>query len=134
MEKVDLYQGTQIQHYFEKELPSYIKKRLKHWIERYNPKIHILLGKLEVALTGILEEKYKGKVSLSYMQDDHTTAANDIQISVQKPLDPNITSGLVVGGAGVLFLALGGGLLLPIIGMAGLPMLQKMMHQKLKYN
>ncbi|MGG2114148.1 dynamin family protein (plasmid) [Lysinibacillus capsici] len=130
MEKVDLYQGTQIQHYFEKELPSYIKKRLKHWIERYNPKIHILLGKLEVALTGILEEKYKGKVSLSYMQDDHTTAANDIQISVQKPLDPNITSGLVVGGAGVLFLALGGGLLLPIIGMAGLPMLQKMMHQK----
>lgn len=129
MQKIDLYQGHNMQHYFEKELPAFIKSRLKQWIERYNPQIHILLGKLEVALTGILENKFNEKLALSRLSEDYATSPDEVQLTVQKPLDPNITSGLLVGGAGVLFLALGGSLLLPIIGMAGLPFIQKKMQE-----
>ena len=61
--------------------------------------------------------------------DHQMNTVGQVELSVGKQLDPLLTSGLIVGGASTLFLVLGGPILLPILGMVGLPYLQRKMQK-----
>ena len=50
IDRIEIYEGHQVQVFFEKEIPNALKRKMKLWIERYNPHIHELIGKLEQAL------------------------------------------------------------------------------------
>lgn len=130
-DRIEVYNGTQIQTFFEKEIPNLIKRKMKLWIERYTPHIHELISKLEVALAEILEQLFKEKVSIHSMKGPYQVAnAREVSLESEKQPDPLLTSGLLIGGASTLLLFLGGPILLPILGMVGLPYLQKKMHKK----
>ncbi|RHW39924.1 hypothetical protein D1B33_03500 [Lysinibacillus yapensis] len=130
-DRIEVYSGTQIQLFFEKEIPNLIKRKMKMWIERYTPHIHELISKLELALAEILEQLFKEKVSIHSMRSHYQVAsAKEVSLESEKQPDPLLTSGLLVGGASTLLLFLGGPILLPILGMVGLPYLQKKMQKK----
>jgi len=130
LERIDVYNGTQAQTFFEKEIPNLMKRKMKMWIERYTPHIHELISKLEVALADILAQLFKEKASIKTMRSYHQIAtAKEVSLLTEKQSDPLLTSGLLVGGASTLLLFLGGPIFLPILGMVGLPYLQKKMQK-----
>lgn len=130
LERIDVYSGTQTQTFFEKEIPNLMKRKMKMWIERYTPHIHELISKLEVALADILGELFKEKASIKTMRSHYQVAtAKEVSLQTEKQSDPLLTSGLLVGGASTLLLFLGGPIFLPILGMVGLPYLQKKMQK-----
>ncbi|USK58236.1 hypothetical protein [Peribacillus asahii] len=130
IDRIELYQGQQVQIFFEKEIPNVLKRKMKLWIERYNPHIHELIGKLETALIEILAETFESRVTIKQLRVDHQVSnVGQVELSVGKQHDPLLTSGLIVGGASTLFLVLGGPILLPILGMVGLPYLQRKMQK-----
>lgn len=128
IEEIQLFQGSDFNHFFEKRLPSMLNNHMKKWIEQYSPQLQVLVGKLEDSLNETFSSILKGKV---YVQNAHVHPELDrgegIEIELSKRTDPLIASGLIVGGTSALFLMLGGPILLPIIGMVGLPYLQKKM-------
>lgn len=129
-DRIDVYSGTQVQTFFEKEIPNLMKRKTKMWIERYTPHIHELISKLEVALAEILAQLFKERVSIQTMRSHYQVAtAKEVSLQTEKQSDPLLTSGLLVGGASTLLLFLGGPILLPILGMVGLPYLQKKMQK-----
>jgi len=131
VDRIELYQGQQVQVFFEKEIPNALKRKMKLWIERYNPHIHELIGKLETALLQILEETFESQViSKQFHSNQQVSNVVQVELSVGKQLDPLLTSGLIVGGASTLLLVLGGPILLPILGMVGLPYLQRKMQKE----
>ncbi|MCH7321483.1 dynamin family protein [Solibacillus sp. MA9] len=126
IEEIELFQGNNIQHFFEKRLPSIMNNKLKNWIEQYSPQLQILIAKLEEALTDILTDLLNEKVYTNqFAVEPELSKGGGVEIEIAKKPDPTIASGLIVGGTSALFLILGGPILLPIIGMVGLPYLQK---------
>lgn len=125
-EEIQLYQGSNFEHYFREVLPAKMNKSMKLWIEKYSPQLQILIAKLETALADILTGFLKENVYLKQATDaSGLQKGQSIQIELDKQQDTFIASGLIVGGTSALFLMLGGPILLPIIGMVGLPYLQK---------
>lgn len=130
IDRIELYQGQQVQIFFEKEIPNALKRKMKLWIERYNPHIHELIGKLETALMEILAKTFESRVNNNHLRNIHQiNNVGQVELSVGKQMDPLLTSGLIVGGASTLFLVIGGPILLPILGMVGLPYLQRKMQK-----
>lgn len=130
IDRIEIYEGHQVQVFFEKEIPNALKRKMKLWIERYNPHIHELIGKLEQALTETLAETFESRVTSKPLRMDHqVNTVGQVELSVGKQVDPLLTSGLIVGGASTLFLVLGGPIMLPILGMVGLPYLQRKMQK-----
>lgn len=130
-ERIDVYTGNQVQVFFETEIPIIIKRKMKNWIERYTPHIHELIGKLEIAIAEILTQMFKEKISVnSFRRQSIIANAKVIELQSGEKADPFLTSGLIVGGASTLLLALGGTMFLPILGMVGLPYLQKNIQKK----
>lgn len=130
-ERIDVYTGNQVHVFFETEIPIIIKRKMKNWIERYTPHIHELIGKLEIAIAEILTQMFKEKISVnSFRRQSIIANAKEIELQSGEKADPFLTSGLIVGGASTLLLALGGTMFLPILGMVGLPYLQKNIQKK----
>lgn len=130
-DRIEIYEGNQVQVFFEKEIPNALKRKMKLWIERYNPHIHELIGKLEQALIEALTETFQTRVTNQPIRlGQQMTVSNQVELSVGKQVDPLLTSGLIVGGASTLFLVLGGPILMPILGMVGLPYLQRKMQKE----
>lgn len=131
IDRIQTYQGYQFDTYFGQEIPNYVKRKMKTWIEHYTPHIHELLSKLEIALSEILSETFNEKISIHTTRNHSTISPeDDVQLIVEKGKDPLLTSGLIVGGASTLFLAIGGSIFIPILGMVGLPYLQRKLQQE----
>ncbi|OCS84352.1 dynamin family protein [Caryophanon latum] len=129
IERIELYEGSQFVHFFEKEIPAMLRSKMKHWMEQYAPHLHVLISKLEQSLTDVLTTTLQQRVYIQAIPSEELAESESVNIRVQKTSDPLLTSGLMIGGASTLFLALGGTLLLPIMAMVGLPYLQKKMLQ-----
>ncbi len=131
-EKIQLYNGTEINDYLKSHIPMFIKRRLKQWIEDYSDKIHILLGKLEMELSTGLTKSFQEEVKINGYRgyDISSQHEQDVSFEDRKMVDPIVTSGLLVGGISSLAMILGGPILIPVIGMAGLPFIQKKLLKK----
>lgn len=133
--EIELFQGREFSSYVKEQLPLKVQVRMKNWLEQYTPQLHILIEKLEVALsqalTTVLEEEvYLSPVTQSEQQLKHE---EKLDITLEKTTDPIIASGLIAGGVGVLAMIAGGPVLLPLLGMAGLPYIQsKFVKDQLK--
>jgi GTPase SAR1 family protein len=128
-ERIMLYHGNQIQKFFERDIPIFLKRKLKNWTEAYTPKIHTLFSKLEQEISRSLSEAFQEKVNLQSVISKNMYFNSDIDLATEEQKDPYVTSGIIVGGASTILIALGGPLFIPIIGMAGLPLLQKKLLQ-----
>lgn len=131
IERIDVFNGNNVQIFFEKEIPNLIKRKTKIWIERYTPHIHELIGKLEVALAETLSQLFNERISMNIARKQYQVVeAKGLQLETKEQTDPLLTSGLIVGGASTLLLCLGSPIFLPILGMVGLPYLQRNMQKK----
>ncbi|GMK40577.1 hypothetical protein PCCS19_36330 [Paenibacillus sp. CCS19] len=128
--------GPQLKDFVEVQLPIQVKRRLKQWIEQYTPSMVKMLQMLEQELATALATEFntallplldKGKLETLH------TADNNFHITGADLSNTPIMAGLIAGGAGMLAMLLGGPLLLPLVGMAGFPFIQKyMMQEQLK--
>ncbi|WP_108671380.1 dynamin family protein [Peribacillus acanthi] len=126
-ERIEFYNGPDINGFLTSQLPLSIKKMMKQWIEVYSDKIHILLGKLEIEISSGLSKSFQEQVKIHSYRDYRISEEQEIEFHNQETMDPLVTSGLLVGGVSTLAMILGGPILIPIIGMAGLPFIQKKM-------
>ena len=131
MTMVEDYEGVQFKSLIEKQVPSYVKKRMKQWIEQYTPNIHQLFEMLEREMAiGLATEfntsitRLQGKRSGLVRRDGEA-----LQLSPDDLSNTPVMAGIFAGGAGALAMVLGGPILLPIVGMAGYPMIQKMLME-----
>lgn len=129
-EQILLFTGSDIQHLVETRLPTLVKKRLKNWIEQYSNPIYGLLRQLEEKLSEGLSQSFQEQVKISSYTGYGIDFNSEFELENTKKKDPLVTSSLLMGGASTLAVILGAPLFLPIIGMVGLPFLQKTLLKK----
>ncbi|MDQ1909060.1 dynamin family protein [Paenibacillus sp. GD4] len=133
---VQQYMGPQLKEFVETQIPMQVKRRFKQWIEQHTPSILKLLQMLEQELATALATEFNTSLrSLEVKQrsDEIDSPEGNVSITAADLSNTPIMAGLLAGGAGMLAMLLGGPLLLPLVGMAGYPFIQKhMMQDQLK--
>lgn len=126
-ERIDL-QTTNIENFFEKDMPLFIKYQLKGWIEMYTPQLQTLFMKLEQSLVKSLTEAYE---ETFHLQQTRTAFDYDdmIDVAMERSMDPQLKSGLVIAGASSVML-LTAPILVPFVAVFGMPLLAKKLQQK----
>jgi GTPase SAR1 family protein len=131
-ESIHLFDGPKFQSFIEKNIPILIKRRLKNWVDGYTPYIDSLINKLEKeAISGLnrLFDQTVGPLrtreSLNRLDNKGYSVNTRSESS-----DTSVKSGLIAAGAGAIMVLLSGGLLMPLISMAGLPFLNRFLGQK----
>jgi GTPase SAR1 family protein len=131
-EAIQLYEGPKFKSFIEKNIPALMKKRLKNWVNSYSPQIEKLIRKLEQEMIDGFNQLFSqeiGTLRMNYSANRlegkgftvHTKSGSS---------DTTVTSGMIAGGAGAIMVLLSGGLLFPIITMAGFPFLNKVLAEK----
>jgi small GTP-binding protein len=129
---ISRYEGLNFEKLIQEEIPGLVKRRLKMWIEQYVRQIHYLFEVLEKQIAIGLAAEFNAKVEKIYVRRESLTSNNDVNVSGVSADDLSNTpvlAGMMAGGAGSLALLLGGPLLIPIIGMAGFPIIQKYLSE-----
>ncbi|MGN7477463.1 dynamin family protein [Solibacillus silvestris] len=127
-EKMDLFQSGNIENFFERELPLFIKYQMKTWIETYTPQLQLLFAKLEHQISEALTTTYEQSV---HIQQRHVQFEFDdmLQLDFEKGMDPTLKSGLIIGSASSVLL-LTAPILVPVVAAFGMPFLSKKMQEK----
>ena len=128
------YNGTQFQQLVQVRIPGIVKRRIKGWVESHVPAITRLLIHVNREINAGLEREFHRELSVS----EYDCALSDIsQVTFNVAGDDvsksYVHAGALVGlAAGILMLA-GASMLIPIVGMAGLPLLQSaVLERRLK--
>jgi len=131
LEKSDYYQGGDLSNFVSSQLSITIRKRLKGWIEQYGYRIDALLAKLAEQLSEGLSQSFEDDIRIGRVQIDLSDVQTDSNIAVKKGgVDSAVKSGFIVGGVGVLAGILGGPLLMPLVTMAGMPLVNKLVRER----
>ncbi|WP_161783046.1 dynamin family protein [Pontibacillus yanchengensis] len=129
--KIEFSQGGNIKALVESQIPMTIRTRFDQWIQQYSEYIFTLLKKLEKQISKALTQSFQQSV---HIQSDHEMSLlnYDSTISLDNPgaSNPSVKAGVTMGGASAIVLALGGTVLIPVVGMAGLPFLQDKIKEK----
>lgn len=130
------FAGPQLKDFVETQITMQIKRRLKQWIELHSPAMVKLLQMLEQALASALAAEFNTAMLPLVNKnklDGLNSAENGFALTASDLSNTPVVAGLIAGGAGMLAMLLGGPILLPIVGMAGFPFIQKhMMQDQLK--
>ncbi|WP_212935656.1 dynamin family protein [Bacillus hominis] len=129
-DRIQLYNGHDMGNFIETQIPLIIKNRLKRWIDQYSGYIQELLRKLEIELSKGLSQIFDMKILMQKQVADRLTYDVDVEMHAPNKMNPLIASGAIVGGASTIAMVFGGPMFIPIIGLAGLPYIQKKMIQK----
>lgn len=130
-ELIQGYKSADFKEFIEVQLPAFVKKKCKRWIEDHLEQMNDLLYKLEQALAKGLAKEFNTKIVLSIEnnlllkmdEENFQLTANDLS-------NTNVLAGAIAGGAGMLMMVFGGPILLPLVSMAGYPLLQKKLMEK----
>ncbi|WP_226581052.1 dynamin family protein [Halobacillus litoralis] len=120
-EAVEYHHGDNIQNFVEKHLSRKIKKDITNWVEQRSPSLYTLFKKLENEISEGLSNAFQRK---SIIQSENHQVGFTSVIDLDSPETSNTTviSGVLTGGLTVFALALGAGILAPVIGFAGAPL------------
>lgn len=130
---IELYEGPKLDSYVEKQVPYMVKSQVRAWVNQYLPKVDILLLKLQREVSRGLSKLCQQQLDVfpTRYSDSEGLQIGDVEFSLShQTMDPALKTGLLVGGAAVLVTLLSGGLLVPVLSMAGLPFLNKKMAEK----
>ncbi|MBD8071171.1 dynamin family protein [Bacillus sp. PS06] len=131
-ENIELFDGPKFKNYVEKTIPVTIKHQIKGWVNSYSPQIETLIKKLEKEILNGFSTLFKQEMSL-LRKSDSSHSLQELGLSIKtaaKSSDTTVTSGLITAGAGTIMVLLSGGLLLPVITLAGFPLLNKLLGEK----
>lgn len=130
--QIKAYTGHQFKEYVETQIPVTVKRRMIQWSEQYMPAIRRLIRMLERELALALSNEFNTQLQrLDVRLSEHSGGVQgELSISADDISNTPILAGLLAGGAGAAAMLFGGPLLLPLVGMAGFPFLQKHMMQQ----
>jgi len=131
-ESIQLYEGPKFKSFIEKTIPTLTKKRLKNWVNSYSPQIEKLISKLEQEMINGFNELFSQNIgSLRMNTSIHQLEGKGFNVNTKSgSSDTTVTSGAIAAGAGTIMVLLSGGILFPIITMAGFPFLNKVLAEK----
>ncbi|MCG7337155.1 dynamin family protein [Sporosarcina sp. ACRSM] len=131
--RIAVYNGTDIDHLMNTEIPIAIQSGFEQWIDQYSIHIHELFSKLEHEISTGLSKSFEQNIVIKNIVRTELTMENtEDQVEV-KSENTMLKAGLLVGGASTLALVMGASLIIPVMGMVALPFVQKkMMKQKLE--
>lgn len=124
-DRIHHYNGSDIKGFVQSQLTYQIKTQVNRWLDEYGEYIHQLLFKLEQEISEGLTASFQKTITLKSYKPNRFHLQQMNQVDTPEAGNTAIKAGLWVGGASAFALALGGGLIIPIIGMAGMPFLQK---------
>jgi GTPase Era involved in 16S rRNA processing len=129
LDKIHGYRGADFKIFVENDLQLTVKRNLKQWIEQHTESIHMLLMQLEQRLAEAHVREFD--VLFNSRQHLHTSSLQshmgDWTLSADDVSNTSLKAGLFAGGAGALAMLLGSSLFLPMLSLAGYPLLQKLM-------
>ncbi|WP_077624772.1 dynamin family protein [Sediminibacillus massiliensis] len=128
-EAIDYHTGDNIKTFVERDLSRKIKNELTKWVDHHSQSIYTLFRMLEVEISKGLTATFQQNSELQTVKDSVTFSA---AIDMDSPDSSNtaITSGALLGGASALALALGAGVLFPIVAFVGQPWLSNKLKER----
>lgn len=124
-DRIHHYNGSDIKGFVQSQLTYQIKTQVNRWLDEYGEYIHQLLFKLEQEISDGLTASFQKSITIKSYKANRFHLQKMNEVDTAEAGNATIKAGLWVGGASAFALALGGGLIIPIIGMAGMPFLQK---------
>jgi GTPase Era involved in 16S rRNA processing len=132
-DEIDSFYGGNFDKYIEKTLPISIKRQIESWLNNNTHNIEVMMKKFE-------SEVVKG-LNRAFNESSRNLGITLSPVSIHsiervrfsgEGLSSNATlaSGLIAGGAAAAFVAMGGFILLPILSLAGMPVLTKFLSEK----
>ncbi|WP_214709045.1 MULTISPECIES: dynamin family protein [unclassified Exiguobacterium] len=126
---VKRYQGPSAQflEVIQQDIEHILSTERKRWVERYTPQVDLYIRKVQQEVLQSVTNMTKQQAVVLWKQIEQDNLSEVLfqpPFSDGKP-DPTITAGLVAGGAAAIMLGLGGGLLLPFVGLAAYPIIRK---------
>ncbi|WP_404274931.1 dynamin family protein [Exiguobacterium undae] len=130
---IDQYTGpsNQFAERVEKEINRYLARERKYWLERYLPKVNILIEKVRDHIVLELIKVTENEESIMWKAiDAQSTYSNQSFFKTNRPakMDPTIMAGVLTGGAATVLVSVGTGMIVPLVGLAVYPILRKKME------
>lgn len=130
---IDQYTGpsNQFAERVEKEINRYLARERKCWLERYLPKVNILIEKVRDHIVLELIKVTENEESIMWKAiDAQSTYSNQSFFKTNRPakMDPTIMAGVLTGGAATVLVSVGTGMIVPLVGLAVYPILRKKME------
>lgn len=119
--RIETFQGADVKNLVEVQLPTAIRSQVNQWLDQNEDAIQQLLLKLEKEVSQGLARSFNQSVKFQSQRTDSFNHLSTIPIFETKSGNAHVKAGLMLGGAGTLVVLVGAPILLPIIGMAGLP-------------
>ncbi|AQQ54172.1 dynamin family protein [Planococcus lenghuensis] len=123
--RIQMFQGADVKNLVKVQLPTAIRSQITQWLDQNEDAIQQLLLKLEKEVSQGLARSFNQSIRLQGQRMDSFTHLSTIPIFQAKSGNANVKAGLVLGGAGALVAIVGAPILLPLIGMAGLPLVSQ---------
>ncbi|MGG0940171.1 dynamin family protein [Brevibacillus centrosporus] len=128
--RVQLFQGADIKNLVETQIPVAIRTHFTNWLEQYGDAIHDFLRKVEREVSKGLSAAFQQNVQVKAQYGNAHDFTETVPIPFSSSGNASVKAGLVVGGASALLMLLGGGFLVPVIAMAGIPGLQQLIAER----
>lgn len=123
--QIFLFHGADIKGLVEKQIPYTTRIQFTKWIDQYETHIQQLLFKLEKEVSHGLSRSFQKQVQVQTHQGEALQYQAEAPILNTKSGNANVKAGLIFGGVGSVALVLGAPFFLPLVAMAGLPLIQQ---------
>lgn len=130
---IDQYTGpsNQFAEKVEKDINRYLARERKYWLERYLPKVNILIEKVRDHVVLELSKVTENEEQIMWQTIDAQSTYSSqsyIKTSRSTKVDPTIMAGVLTGGAATVLVSIGTGMIVPLVGLAVYPVLRKRME------
>ncbi|MGL6107304.1 dynamin family protein [Romboutsia sp.] len=130
----DAYKGADFKDFIEIHMPKMVERQIKNWIRQYLGQINSMFKMIEKELSNGMAKHFNTSVvkfNTNYLGEG-VNPSNIANISIEAEDISKIgaVAGVLAGGSAIVVSLLGGGILLPLIGMAGAPFIGNKLKEK----
>lgn len=131
LDRVEDYTGADFKTFVEKKITRRIQRQLEAWTGMYGPHINQLLETMERELSRGMSYYFQQRIRLETErgQEVHTRKAN-IHIVAEDVSKTTLQAGTYAAAGGIALMAVVGGAVMPLIGLAAAPYLRTYMLEK----
>lgn len=129
---IDTYKGVDFKDYIEKSITRNVEKNVQSWIRNNTNHINYMFKMLEKELTTGMSTHFNTRlVNLNTTYGDiNKSDASDLYIEADDISNITALTGVAAAGSAIVLNLLGGGLLFPLITMAGMPIFGNKLKDK----
>ncbi len=132
-EDIQAFHQGDFKGYVENTLPLLLKRKIQSWVNAHTPNVTTLFDQLVLEVEKGLERlfsQYSSSLKVHYHSYRMQHKENIVITNQKVSSNAYFESGLLAGGAAALFMAMGGFMLLPLISLAGFPIINKLLGDR----